>query len=74
MAFSREHVYDNEQNCVIQVTYWDAKCFFNVKHQILNEGNFIKSENNLYSYTNKEKKKWNICNKESKLYDKIISE
>lgn len=56
MAFSREHVYDNEQNCVIQVTYWDAKCFFNVKHQILNEGNFIKSENNLYSYVNKEKK------------------
>lgn len=55
MAFSREHVYDNEQNCVIQVTYWDAKCFFNVKHQILNKGNFIKSENNLYSYTNKEK-------------------
>lgn len=55
MAFSGEHVYDNEQNCVIQVTYWDAKCFFNVKHQILNEGNFIKSENNLYSYTNKEK-------------------
>lgn len=55
MAFSHEHVYDNEQNCVIQVTYWDAKCFFNVKHQILNEGNFIKSENNLYSYTNKEK-------------------
>lgn len=55
MAFSGEHVYDNEQNCVIQVTYWDAKCFFNVKHQILNEGNFIKSENNLYSYANKEK-------------------
>ena len=32
------------------LTYWNTICLFNVEHQILNEGHFIKGKNNLNSY------------------------
>lgn len=43
----------------ISLTYWNAICLFNVKHQILNEGHFIKGKNNLYSWGKKQN--INLC-------------